>query len=118
MWFIGTLTGYTGDAGYAGIKNLNVGVITITGEVNIDIATATNGIYSHATAPGGPYPTSVVRIMFDDTFTLNVAGPITFDVVFAGDNILTQNPYTLGDIYISGLNVAIFDGSWVDIWAH
>jgi len=113
----------TGTAGYVGLQNLTVGgPITIAGSVAIDVVSvATNGgVYGgsglapflHQTA------TTVVHISFPSNFSINVTGPIRANVNLAADRTLTTTAHTLGDIYISGLNITVAQGSWVDIWAH
>ncbi len=119
-----------GAAGYVGLRNLDLGVITINGTVIIDVTTATGGIYQsrHGLAPniGNPAVT-VCRITFGEGtnpgfFRVKVGGPITGQVVLAQDVDLTNvNPFqpgVLGDIYISQFIADIYSGSWVDIWAH
>ena len=109
------------SAGYVGLANLVVGgPISITGTVRIDVTTTAAGIYAHGT-PGAPgyQPTSVVHIGFSDNFNVNVAGPITADVKLdAAAALDSANAKTLGDIYITGFDLDIINGSWVDIWAH
>jgi hypothetical protein len=65
---------------------------------------------------------TLVHIAFPTNFIIDVRGAITADVVLAAaPNLVattTVNPYSLGDIYISGFVVNIHSGSWVDIWAH
>lgn len=107
-------------AGYVGLANLSVGgPIVVAGTVFIDVNTTT--LVTDAYTNGGGYSSvSVVHISFPDLFTIRVAGPITASVMI--DNVKTLNSGVegsqLGDIYISGLNVQIAAGSWVDIWAH
>jgi len=110
------------SAGYIGLENLVVGgPITITGTVRIDVNTSYAGIYAHGvvgTDPGAA-PISVVHIGFSDNFNINVFGPITANVKLDGAAALNSaNAKTLGDIYITGFNLDIINGSWVDIWAH
>ena len=110
------------SAGYVGLANLVVGgPISITGTVRIDVTTTAAGIYAHGSTLGDPgyQPTSVVHIGFSDSFNVNVAGPITADVKLdAAAALDSANAKTLGDIYITGFNLDIINGSWVDIWAH
>ena len=99
--------------GYVGLQNLHVGVISITGTVAIDVTSTAAGVYA---AHG---PVTVVHIAFSDSFNFTVYGPITANVNLCDNaDLATGNVGTLGDIYISGLSVSIYDGSWVDIWAH
>ncbi len=110
------------SAGFIGLENLVVGgPITITGTVRIDVNTSYAGIYAHGTVgtTPGAAPISVVHIGFSDNFNINVAGPITANVKLDGLAALNSaNAKTLGDIYITGFNLDIINGSWVDIWAH
>jgi len=105
------------SAGYIGLDSLVVGgPITITGEVAIDVVTSAAGVYAHG-APGTPV--TVCHISFPSLFNVNVAGPITAEVKLDSVAALNSaNAGTLGDIYISGFNLDILAGSWVDIWAH
>jgi hypothetical protein len=110
------------SAGYVGLADLVIGgPITVVGEVAIDVTTTYAGIYSHGivgTDPGAA-PVSVVHIAFPDLFEVDVAGPITANVKLDGAAALDGAASgTLGDIYITGLGLDIYAGSWVDIWAH
>lgn len=110
------------SAGYVGLANLVVGgPITITGTVRIDVNTSYAGVYAHGIVgtDAGAAPVSVVHIGFSDNFNINVAGPITADVKLDGTAALSSaNAGTLGNIYMTGFNLDIINGSWVDIWAH
>jgi hypothetical protein len=103
------------SAGYVGLGNFTIdGPITTVGSVAIDVTTASAGAY--ASAHGAPV--TVVHIAFiEEDFVLH-AGALTADVVLAGSADLTSNPGVLGDIYCSGTDLTIKQGSWVDIWAH
>ena len=106
-WFVNS------TAGYIGLDNLVVGgPISISGSVRIDVGTVNTGVYA---AHG---PTTVVHMVFGDNFTFNVTGPITANVRLGPNASLQIGAHELGNIYISSLNVAVADGSWVDIWAH
>lgn len=109
--------------GYIGLANFNVGSpITLTGIVNIDVGTATSGIY----AINGTQ--SYVHISFgklgaalpgsDFTGFVVSTGPISGTVTLAGNGPLSSNPTVLGDIYLSSFTLSIARGSWVDILAH
>lgn len=106
-------------AGYIGLEDIQIGVITINGTVAIDVATSSAGIYAHG-APG--IPTTVVHMTFGGPlgyFNVEMDGPITANVKL--DNVWalnSANAGTLGDIYLSGFGLDIAAGSWVDIWAH
>ena len=103
------------SAGYVGLGNFTIdGPITTVGSVAIDVTTASAGAY--ASAHGAPV--TVVHIAFiEEDFVLH-AGALTADVVLAGSADLTSNPGVLGDIYCSGTDLTIRQGSWVDIYAH
>jgi len=75
-------------AGYAGLANLNVGVININGTVAIDVVSLTNTSLSVYASHGA---VTVVHISFPAAagFTLNVAGPITADVTLAQNAALS-----------------------------
>jgi len=106
--------GTSSTAGYVGLDSLKIGgPITITGTVAIDVVTSSVGVYAaHGT-------TTVCHISFPNLFNVNVAGPITADVKLDATAALNgAGAGTLGDIYISGFNLDILGGSWVDIWAH
>ncbi len=121
------------SAGYVGLANLEIGgPITVSGQLAIDVNTAYAGIYSHGIVgtDAGAAPVSVVHIQFGsdvysdptlgaaDLFSVLV-GPITAEVKLDGVAALDgANAGTLGDIYISGVGLDIYGGSWVDIWAH
>jgi len=106
-WFVNS------TAGYVGLQLINVGgPISISGSVRIDVGTVNTGVYA---AHG---PTTVVHMVFGDNFTFNVTGPITANVRLGPNASLQIGAHELGNIYISSLNVAVADGSWVDIWAH
>jgi len=109
------------EAGFVGLANLTVGgPITIMGTVRIDVNSSSTGVYAYAnTNHGYPVPVSVVHIGFQDNFTIDV-GRITADVALGSQaDLFTPTPtQVLGNIFIGGLNVAIDNGSWVDIWAH
>lgn len=102
------------DAGYVGLSAINFGLVTITGSVLIDVVQiATPSIYA-----AHYLNNAVVHIGFGDNFNISVGGPITANVVLASDAPLSTNVGLLGDIYLSGMNIGIVNGSWVDIWAH
>jgi len=105
------------SAGYIGLQNLSIGApITINGTVAIDVVTMALGAYS--THLGG-LPVTVCHISFPRLFNVNVHGPITANVKLDSVAALSAaSNSTLGDIYISGFNLDIAGGSWVDIWAH
>ena len=116
--------------GYIGIDNFTFGVIKVSGEVVIDVATSMGGIYAHG-VPGdtGFAPVTVCHIAFGNNgplgyFNVDVAGPITGIVKLSNAAALdmTGTPLpssgTLGDIYLTGFGLDIAAGSWVDIWAH
>jgi len=121
------------SAGYIGISNFTFGVIKVSGEVIIDVATTFGGIYAHGEV-GNPLtpdaaPVTVCHIAFGDNgplgyFNVDVAGPITGIVKLSNASALdmTGTPVpsmgTLGDIYLTGFGLDITAGSWVDIWAH
>jgi len=74
------------------------------------------------------FPGSVAGYTMADSsavgFRVNVA-KITADVALgndagfaAGGTTTSPMPAVLGDIYISGMEMKIKQGSWVDIWAH
>jgi len=122
-WISGT--GVATGAGFVGLDNLQVGVITITGTVTIDVGSITGtGKYALTTKfHTGAVNQGVVHIGFGGTgsvFGIHVAGPITANVKLSNAKTLVDSgaASTLGDIYISGFNVDIAGPSWVDIWAH
>jgi hypothetical protein len=105
------------SSGFIGLRDISVGgPITISGTLAIDVVTSGRGVY--ASGHGGT-PVTVCHILFPSLFTLNVAGPITADLRLDGTAALTSaNARTLGNIYLSGVNLSILQGSWIDIWAH
>jgi hypothetical protein len=111
--------GTTNTAGYIGLENLVVGgPIMISGTVAIDVVTSALGVYAAHPVAGGTTVT-VCHISFPRLFTVMVTGPITANVKLDSAGALNSaSAGTLGDIYISGFNLGIVGGSWVDIWAH
>jgi len=115
--------GANNTVGYIGLSSLSIGgPITITGTVAIDVATSLLGAYASGTShlyPGAPTQVTVCHISFPSLFNLRVFGPITAMVQLDQVAALgSANAQTLGDIYISGFNLDIAGGSWVDIWGH
>ncbi len=112
VWMAG---GTNSTRGYIGLQNLSIGgPISITGTVAIDVANQLAGVYNH----GAPSLT-ICHISFPNLFNVNVAGPITANVRLSDLHTLAgPNAGTLGDIFISGFNLDIGSGSWIDIWAH
>lgn len=117
-WF-GTNT----SEGWIGLQDIVMGPVTISGTVEIDVAT-TAAAMTYGNPPYGVYAATlgaavtVVHINFVD-FDLNVAGPITADVNIGPNQYIDETAGAgrqLGDIYLSGFELGM-DG-WVDIWAH
>ncbi len=108
--------GTLSTAGYLGLQNLTIGgPVTLTGTVSFDVTTSRGGVY--ASAGGGQV--TVFHIIFQRLTTLNFHGPITANVRLDSVAALNSaNAGTLGNIYLSGVNLDVRAGSWIDIWAH
>jgi hypothetical protein len=109
------ISGVTGSsAGYVGIANLQLTTankpITVTGTMSINIGS--NSAY--------PDAGTILRIGYTESdFTLNIAGPITGDVMLDSTRSLNStNAKSLGDIYISSCKSVIKKDGVIDIWAH
>ena len=121
QWISNASTG-----GYVGIDNFLIGgAITITGTVSIDLLTddgVSAGMYAmmkNGIINNTPVSTSIVHISFPTTdFHVNVAGPITGDMMLGSNAQLTTGTGMLGNFYISQFNLRLYQNSWVDIWAH
>jgi hypothetical protein len=102
--------------GYAGFADIEFGApVTLSGTVTIDVATSSAGIYAHG-APGTP--TTVCHMAFSDNFTI-ATGVITADMKLDRiANLDSTDAGTLGNIYLDQVELAVANGSWIDIWAH
>jgi len=98
----------------------NVGGVTQSTVEGVLEALAT-GWYNGTTPDAA---VSVVHISFPTDFIIAMDGPITAAVKigntadFKTGGGITTDAATLGDIYLSGMKIDIYPGSWVDIWAH
>ena len=129
QWISNASTG-----GYVGIDNFLIGgAITITGTVSIDLLTddgVSAGMYAmmkNGIINNNPVSTSIVHISFGEStatrgtvggLIVDVPGPITGDVKLASDPQLNTGVGTLGNFFISAFHLNIYNGSFVDIWAH
>lgn len=113
------------DAGYAGISDLEVDNLTISGTIDIDVATLDYGVIAGDSAGIlGLYAIlHGAGVVFSDSFVhLNLdaitigADQITGTVELGSTTALGDTNGTLGNFYIAGVSATV-DG-WVDIFAH
>jgi len=94
-----------------------IALITADGLLNsagLPLSSVLGTAYALATTA----PRSVVHISFpNQNFAVTVA-KMTANVSLGNAANFTGVTQTLGDIYIQGLNLTIYQNSWVDIWAH
>jgi hypothetical protein len=109
-------SGTSSGAGYVGVRDLTVdGPITLSGTVSLDIVTVNSGAYY---AMNGNAPVTVVHISLPTDFNVSV-NQITARVrLDSQPDLVGANSRELGNIFLSGLNLKLHSGSWVDIWAH
>jgi hypothetical protein len=104
------------SAGWIGLYDVEIGgPISIIGSFAVDISTSSSGVYSSLAGN----PVTVAHISFPRNLSLNTTGPITAEVRL--DNLRSLDSAdagVLGNIYINHFDLAIMQGSFVDIWAH
>jgi hypothetical protein len=117
--------GAAATAGFIGVKNLNIGNITLAGGVAIGIGTL-NGPALGAAAFGTP---TMVNIIIANGTTIAIPGAIAGTINLASDKALSTNVGELGNFYIGGVTVQFVDNntatgtnmashSVLQIWAH
>ena len=108
--------------GWVGLEDLMISQLEIVGAITIDVSSVSVGsttLYGVVAAHMGQLAVSFVRIGFAEDLTVKIAemeGKVC--VGYNSDFSAAINSNELGDFYLSGLDLDIYNGSWVDIFGH
>jgi len=115
--------GAAATAGYVGVRNFNIGDVTINSGVAIGVGTLNTAALNAAGANQGTI--TQVNIAIGNGSTIVVPGAITGDVVLAQDQELVTGAGELGNFYIGNFRARVVNNvgslstqSLVQIWAH